>query len=110
VALSQNKDAREKQLANLHKFQPGVSGNPGGRPKRKPFLEEIERWMAGHPEDVTAAIKRAFASAKLGDLATLRELMDRVDGPITTKQEITGADGGPVEHTIKFDGGKSDER
>lgn len=90
-------------------FMPGQSGNPGGRPKHKPFLEEIERWIIEHPGDVTTAIKRAFANAKRGDLATLRELMDRIDGPVTSKQEITGADGGPIEHTIKFGDTKPDE-
>ena len=30
---TQNSDGSEKKLANLHPFQPGQSGNPGGRPR-----------------------------------------------------------------------------
>ena len=99
---------KEKKLGGVtgKGWQPGQSGNPGGRPKRKPFLEAIEKHIAEHPEDVVAAIDKVFAKAKSGELAHLRELADRVDGPVTTKQEITGADGGPVEHTIFFGGAK----
>jgi hypothetical protein len=100
VALSENTEKREKQLANLQKFEPGKSGNPGGRPKRKPFLEAIEKHIADHPEDVAAAIRQAFAKAKSGELPHLRELADRIDGPVTQKQEITGANGEPLAINI----------
>jgi len=89
-------------LANLHKFEKGVSGNPGGRPKHKPFLEAIEKHIKEHPEDVTAAIKAAFAQTKRGSFVHLRELADRTDGPVKQQVEHSGEDGGPIEHTIRL--------
>ncbi len=84
---------RERMLAAIkpHEWQPGVSGNPGGRPKRKPFLEAIEKWITENPDDVPGAIKAAFAQSKKGSIAHLRELMDRVDGPVTQKVEHSGS-------------------
>ena len=102
MALSQNKERREKQLANLIPCKPGETRNPGGRPKRKPFLEAIIKHMEEHPEDVPAAIKSAFQQSKRGSIAHLRELADRTDGPVKQQIEHTGEDGGPVEHTIRF--------
>jgi len=83
----------DRQLAAIkpHEWKPGVSGNPGGRPKRKPFLEAIEKWIIEHPEDVPGAIKAAFAQSKKGSIAHLRELIDRVDGPVTQKIEHSGS-------------------
>lgn len=94
------------EVGKATQFKPGQSGNPGGRPKRKPFLEEIEKWIAAHPEDITKAVKQAFQKAKDGDLPYLRELMDRVDGTVKQQVEHTGDDGGPIEHTIRFGNGK----
>jgi len=112
VALSRNSESRAKQIANLKPFT-GVEDprrSKTGRPKRKPFLEAIEKHIAEHPEDVAKAIRESFARAKRGELAHLRELADRTDGPVKQQHEFTGEDGGPIEHTIRFgDGKKSDE-
>ena len=114
MALSRKSENRAKQLANLKPFT-GVDDprrSKDGRPKSKPFLEAIQKHIKEHPEDVEAVIRAAFQQSKRGSVAHLRELADRVDGPVTTKQEITGADGGPIEHTIKFgdNSGASNEK
>lgn len=104
MGLSENAEKRQRQLANLKLFKKGEpSANPGGRPKRKPFLEAIQKHIEEHPEDIAIAIKQAFAKAKRGELPHLRELADRVDGPVKQQVEHTGEDGGPIEHTIKFE-------
>lgn len=87
-------------------FKPGQTGNAGGRPKSKPFLEEILKQIKEHPEDVAAAIQKLFSKAKEGDLTYLRELMDRVDGPLKQQIEHDGFIGGSIEHTIRFGDGK----
>ena len=113
AGLSKQTEKRERQLANLRKFQPGKSGNPGGRPKTaKPFLTAIIEHIEKHPEDVTAAIKTAFQQARRGSVPHLRELADRVDGPVKQQVEHTGENGGPIEHTIRFGDAKkqTDER
>lgn len=111
VGLSANQEKRKKQLANLHPVKKGdPSLNPSGRPKSKPFLDAIQKHIKEHPEDVTAAIKAAFAQTKRGSFVHLRELADRTDGPVKQQVEHTGEDGGPIEHTIKFGvANKSDE-
>lgn len=88
MALSQDKEKREKQLANLKPFTGGDDPRRGVGKKRKPFLEAIEKYIEEHPEDVRSAILAVFKNAKRGDLAALHTLMDRIDGPITSKQQI----------------------
>jgi len=103
VGLSANQEKRKKQLANLHPVKKGdPSLNPSGRPKSKPFFDAIQKHIAEHPEDVTAAIKAAFAQTKRGSFVHLRELADRTDGPVKQQVEHSGEDGGPIEHTIRF--------
>jgi len=110
VALSRDSEKRAKQLANLKPFTGEDDPRRGVGKKRKPFLEAIEKHIAEHPEDVTAAIKAAFVQTKRGSFVHLRELADRIDGPVKQQHEITGEDGGPIEHTIKFgDAKKSDD-
>ena len=109
MALSKDSEKRAKQLANLKPFTGEDDPRRGVGKKRKPFLEAIEKYIEEHPEELATAIRAAFVQAKRGSHAHLRELADRVDGPVTTKQEISGPDGGPVEHTIKFGGDKPNE-
>ncbi len=37
------------RVENLRPWQPGQSGNPGGRPKKKPITEELERPLDTDP-------------------------------------------------------------
>ena len=39
-------------------FKPGVSGNPGGRPKTGLFREEALKFLAAHPKERLGIIKR----------------------------------------------------
>lgn len=87
-------------------FKKGQSGNPGGRPKTKPFWDAIQKHLEEHPEDAAAIIRDHFKRAKKGSIAHARELMDRTDGPVKQVTEHTGEGGGPVEHTIRFGDGK----
>lgn len=70
---------------NLKPWKPGQSGNPSGRPKKKPITEMYER-ILNDPENV-AAIERATISAlRKGNMAMvlqLREMADRTEGKVT---------------------------
>jgi hypothetical protein len=107
VGLSPDNEKRAKQLGNLKPFTGGDDPRRGTGKRRKPFLEAIEKYIEENPEEVAAAIKTAFAQTRKGNFSYLRELMDRVDGPVKQQVEHTGQDGGAIEHTIKFDDGKS---
>ena len=57
------------------KFKPGVSGNPAGRPKDKTPATLLRRSIS---EDMPAIINKLVDSAKNGDVAAAKCLLDRV--------------------------------
>lgn len=72
------------------RWKPGQSGNPGGRPKSKPYKEallKVMEKMGASLEDIAAA---HYARALGGDIAAVRELADRLDGKVP--QGIGGSD------------------
>lgn len=82
-------------------FEPGRSGNPGGRPSHKPFQEalRIEALAAERGEDCSAKKGSLRWNARQllekGDVASVREIADRLDGKVP--QAVTGRDGGPIQ-------------
>jgi hypothetical protein len=68
----------------MAKFQPGRSGNPGGRPKDSrnlatQFLEEMNAPASGLAmSNLQAAIKAQIGKAIAGDLRAIKDVMDRV--------------------------------
>jgi hypothetical protein len=75
-------------------FQPGRSGNPGGRPKDKPFQDalRIEAKLAeeGEPCFAQKGSLRWNARQLLeqGDVQSIREIADRLDGKPAQSVEI----------------------
>lgn len=82
-------------------FEPGKSGNPGGRPKHKPFKEAllIEALAAERGDDCVAKKGSLRWNARQllekGEVAAIKEIADRLDGKVT--QGISGPDGGPIQ-------------
>ena len=91
-------------------FQPGQSGNPGGRPKEKPFREalmmEIRSAEAGEGCIAKKGSLRWNARQLLerGDTASVREIADRLDGKVP--QGLIGGDEDdpPIATTIRLVG------
>jgi Family of unknown function (DUF5681) len=87
-----------------YKWKPGQSGNPGGRPKKKPLTDELEKMLATVSHDkagktyatrlVEAAVRRAIRKS---DYA-LKEIWERTEGKVP--QAVTGANGGPVQFQV----------
>ena len=77
-------------------FKPGVSGNPGGKPKMpKPFLESVNRAiLADSGKRLRQAAEALLDLAAAGEQWAVCHLADRLDGK--PAQEVTGADGGPL--------------
>lgn len=77
-------------------YQPGESGNPGGRPKHKPFQEALrmEALAAerGEPCEARPGSLRWNARQLLekGDVQSIKELADRMDGKVP--QAVVGDD------------------
>jgi hypothetical protein len=86
--------------ATLRPFPPGVSGNPNGRPKGSSITARIRARCAQDTDDGRTIAERIadrfVAEALKGKFPFAREVLDRVDGKVTEKVEINGADGGPI--------------
>lgn len=98
------KPPTEKQLEALKptQFQPGVSGNPGGRPT-KPFraalLRIVEKKIANDPDGralLDGIAQQLVAKASKGDLASIRELADRIEGTPARSITLGGEGGGAI--------------
>jgi hypothetical protein len=67
------------------KWQPGQSGNPGGRPKKKPVTELYEQ-ILNDPKNVALferAIIKALTKGNMAMVLQLKEMTDRVEGKVT---------------------------
>ena len=72
-----------------HRFKPGQSGNPVGRPKGSvSFVRLIREELERDGEDAARElIRTAIDKAKEGSWRHLKELIDRVDGPVAHRIE-----------------------
>lgn len=88
----------------MTQFQPGQSGNPGGKPKQKEMRDALRLALRDDvdapPRNKMDAIVRAHVEKALeGDMAAIKEIYDRIDGKVA--QAIVGDD---EEAAIRIDG------
>ncbi|HEY6329808.1 MAG TPA: DUF5681 domain-containing protein [Blastocatellia bacterium] len=86
-----------------HRFKPGQSGNPGGRPKKRPISDcyaaiaevkvpDIDRIKFGLPEGITYGHMLAIAvfnAALAGKLNAAREIREAIEGKTGQRQETS---------------------
>ena len=70
-------------------FKPGQSGNPGGRPKKKPITELYEQILRD-PKNLALLEKIIVQGIRRGDVTLIREMADRVEGKVTQQLEHSG--------------------
>ncbi|GHU98482.1 hypothetical protein FACS189483_06550 [Spirochaetia bacterium] len=75
-------------------FEPGQSGNPGGRPKRDTSLtgilrKELNKKGADKVAKKTRIVGKLIELADGGDLAAVKYVFDRIDGRTRETMEIT---------------------
>ena len=76
----------ENRLANLRPWPKGISGNPGGRPRKKPLTEKLEQLVmqeAPNADGQTWAdliAKALLQEAIKGDVRAISELANRIEG------------------------------
>jgi hypothetical protein len=77
---------------NPHRFKPGTSGNPGGKPKKKP-LTEIYESIANDPKCqkmIRSSIVGLIKSKRMATILTLREIAERIEGKVPDEVQISG--------------------
>lgn len=80
-------------------FAKGVSGNPGGRPKKGWSISElIQRKLDADPELRDRLINKAIDKAASGDVPALKEIMNRLEGQ--APQTINQVQSNPFESKI----------
>ncbi|KKR98916.1 MAG: hypothetical protein UU51_C0035G0006 [Microgenomates group bacterium GW2011_GWC1_41_20] len=83
-----------QQLSNRDergKFKPGFSGNPGGRPKGflTSIMYDILKKDGNQSENI---IKKLLEMALSGDIAAIKEILDRIEGKSVMKAEVKTVD------------------
>jgi hypothetical protein len=95
-------------------WQPGQSGNPHGRPRKRPISEAYEdRAQMTLDEDLCRALKLAkgstyadaaalavFRAAIKGRPDAARELREAIEGKQSQRLELTGPNAGPVHDRL----------
>jgi hypothetical protein len=91
--------ANEQNL-QPHKFKKGKSGNPNGRPKKPPEIDELLAEVLTDQVNGMDAAKAILINlreqALKGNLKAAEMLLDRAYGKPRQRQEVTGENDGPL--------------
>lgn len=73
-------------------------GQPGNKnaTKNKMFSDQLKRHLVQNPEKLEKIVVQLIDDAMDGNIAAVREVMDRVEGKAVAIQEISGVDGEPL--------------
>lgn len=72
------------------KYQKGQSGNPGGRPKDKPWAEALRVSLYRDDRRALTDLAEVVKLAALGgDMQAIKEIGDRLDGKPVQESEVT---------------------
>ena len=81
-------------------FKPGQSGNPKGRPKGTGITDRLRELVMGDDESAKETreklVNAAVGAAEDGDHRFWKEIVDRLEGPVKNRTELTGENGGPL--------------
>jgi len=100
MAQSSQESSRRNRASHLEKFkfQPGQSGNPGGRRKdifSEAYLRILNKTIINDPEGrrlIDAIAEKVAEQAMKGDLKAVAEIADRLQGKPTQAGSLGGED------------------
>ncbi len=94
-------------ISGLRPFRKGVSGNPGGRPKKLPvtdvILQKLDEKCKQDKQGRTWAellVVALLGRAIKGDVKAIAELIDRAEGKAKQRSELSGPDGASISFEI----------
>ena len=82
---------QETEKTREEKISESMKGNQNAR--KKPFTEQMKRFILANPEKMEKIIEGIFKEAEDGSLAALSIIMDRVEGKPIQATDITSSDG-----------------
>ena len=83
---------------NLRPWAKGVSGNPGGRPRKKLIDQALQDLLLTDDSALAVAIaKKLLTKAKKGDIKAIQLVAERVEGRPKRQIEITDISDSLVE-------------
>lgn len=93
VSKAQNSQSvsRAAHLAQ-YKFKAGESGNPGGRPRKKPITEMYERILAKSKNRklIEETVLKMVLGGRMSSVLQLREMAERTEGKVVQPVEMGG--------------------
>ena len=118
-AEKQQENTKDTFPSTVHKFKPGQSGNPAGRPRKEVCLTSLVKQYLSEDAEVNGkkllnkdgspktweqvlAASIVHLAAK-GNATALAQLWERLDGKVPQPLEHSGIGGGPIEITAQRD-------
>lgn len=73
-------------------FPKGVSGNPGGRPRKKPVTEICEKIFrkSKNRKEVERVIMSIISGGRMSSVLMLKEVAERLEGKVSQEVELSG--------------------
>lgn len=82
-------NSKEKAWLIPHRFVPGKSGNPGGRPK-KYLTEALKAELERDPERAPKIARKLIEQAEAGDVQSFDRVRDSVEGRPAQSVNVNG--------------------
>jgi hypothetical protein len=99
----------DNSLANLKRFQPGQSGNPGGRRAgesltailRQALSEEKQTGKNKGLSNSQIIVNALIAAATSQNITAIKEILDRIDGPVEKRHIIEEAGASVIAKAVE---------